>query len=236
MSIQNSKAAISLSLKNLSKFYSEAGRKIEILGNINAEFNQGEVVALVGKSGCGKTTLLNLISGIDRPDNGEIWIGNTVLNDLSEEELTLIRRNRVGIVFQFFNLIPTLNVIENVSLPRELNGSNDSHCESIAKDLLTRVGLGDRLNSYPDVLSGGEQQRVAIARALINDPDVILADEPTGNLDDDTAKEILELLLSVARDTGKTMIMATHSNEVINYADKVYTIHNGSLILTQSGS
>lgn len=236
MSIENSKAAISLSLKNLSKFYSEAGRKIEILGNINAEFNQGEVVALVGKSGCGKTTLLNLISGIDRPDNGEICIGNTLLNDLSEEELTLIRRNRVGIVFQFFNLIPTLNVMENVSLPRELNASNDSQSESIAKDLLTRVGLGDRLNSYPDVLSGGEQQRVAIARALINDPDIILADEPTGNLDDDTAKEILELLLSVARDTGKTMIMATHSNEVINYADKVYTIHNGSLIPAQSGS
>ncbi|MGB2692411.1 MAG: ABC transporter ATP-binding protein [Thermodesulfobacteriota bacterium] len=236
MSIQNSKAAISLCLKNLSKSYSEAGREIEIIGNINGEFNQGEVVALVGKSGCGKTTLLNLISGIDRPDNGEIWIGNTLLNDLSEEELTLIRRNRVGIVFQFFNLIPTLNVIENVSLPRELNGSNDSQSESIAKDLLTRVGLGDRLNSYPDVLSGGEQQRVAIARALINDPDLILADEPTGNLDDDTAKEILELLLSVARDTGKTMIMATHSNEVISYADKVYTIHNGSLIPAQSGS
>ncbi len=236
MPIENSKTAVSLCLKNLSKFYLEADRKIEIIGNINAEFNQGEVVALIGKSGCGKTTLLNLISGIDRPDNGEIWIGSTMLKDLSEEELTLVRRNRIGIVFQFFNLIPTLNVIENVSLPRELNGSKDSQCESVAKELLTRVGLGDRLNSYPDVLSGGEQQRVAIARALINEPELILADEPTGNRDDDTAKEILELLLSVARDSGKTMIMATHSNEVINYADKVYTIHNGNLVPTQSGS
>ncbi len=236
MPIENSKVPISLRLKNLSKCYSEAGRKIKILDNVNAELNQGDVVALIGKSGCGKTTLLNLISGIDRADSGEIWIGNTLLNNLSEEELTLIRRNRVGIVFQFFNLIPTLSVIENVSLPRELNGSQGANVSSNAKELLTRVGLGDRLNSYPDVLSGGEQQRVAIARALINDPDLILADEPTGNLDDDTAKEILELLLSVARDRGKTMIVATHSSEIINFADKLYTIHSGNLIPGQSGS
>ena len=230
MPIENSDININLRFVNLSKFYTEAGRKIEIIDNLNAEFNQGEVVALIGKSGSGKTTLLNLISGIDSPDSGEIWLGNTLLTKLSEEELTLIRRNRVGIVFQFFNLIPTLNVIENVSLPRELNGSQDIDPRAIAEELLTRVGLGDRLNSYPDVLSGGEQQRVAIARALINDPDIILADEPTGNLDEDTAKEILELILEVTRESEKTLIMATHSNEVINYADKVYTIHNGNLI------
>lgn len=230
MSMQNSKAVISLRLENLSKSYSEAGHKIEIIDDVSAEFNQGEVVALIGKSGCGKTTLLNLISGIDRPDSGEIRIGNTFLNELSDEELTLMRRNRVGLVFQFFNLIPTLSVFENVSLPSELNGSNDHQVESRAKGLLSRVGLGNRLNSYPDVLSGGEQQRVAIARALINNPDLILADEPTGNLDDETAKEILELLLTMARDTEKTLIMATHSNEVINYADKVYSIHNGNLV------
>ena len=167
MPIENSDININLRFVNLSKFYTEAGRKIEIIDNLNAEFNQGEVVALIGKSGSGKTTLLNLISGIDSPDSGEIWLGNTLLTKLSEEELTLIRRNRVGIVFQFFNLIPTLNVIENVSLPRELNGSQDIDPRAIAEELLTRVGLGDRLNSYPDVLSGGEQQRVAIARALI---------------------------------------------------------------------
>ena len=230
MSMQNSKDVISLRLDNLSKSYLEAGRKIKIIDNMSAEFNQGEVVALIGKSGCGKTTLLNLISGIDRPDGGEIRIGNTLLNELSDEELTLLRRNRVGLVFQFFNLIPTLSVIENVSLPSELNGSNKGQVKLAAKELLTRVGLGNRLNSYPDVLSGGEQQRVAIARALINDPDLILADEPTGNLDDDTAKEILELLLTMARDSEKTMIMATHSNEVINYADTVYSIHNGNLV------
>ena len=231
MPIENSDININLRLINLSKFYSEAGRKIGVIDNLNAEFNQAEVVALIGKSGSGKTTLLNLISGIDRPDSGEIWIGDTLLNELSEEQLTLMRRNRVGIIFQFFNLIPTLSIIENVSLPRELNSSQDSEVSSSAEELLTRVGLGDRLNSYPDVLSGGEQQRVAIARALINNPDLILADEPTGNLDDDTATEILELLLEVVRDSGKTMIIATHSNEIINYADKVYAIHNGNLIL-----
>jgi len=231
MPIEHSDININLRFVNLSKFYTEAGREIKVIDNLNAEFNQGEVVALIGKSGSGKTTLLNLISGIDHPDSGEIWLGNTLLNELSEEELTLIRRNRVGIVFQFFNLIPTLSVIENVSLPRELNGSGDINPRARAAELLTRVGLGDRLSSYPDVLSGGEQQRVAIARALINDPDIILADEPTGNLDEDTAKEILELILEVTRESEKTLIMATHSNEVINYADKVYTIHNGNLIL-----
>jgi putative ABC transport system ATP-binding protein len=217
-------------LKNLSKSYQEAGKSFEIIENLSAAFNHNEIVALIGKSGSGKTTLLNLISGIDRPDTGEVWIGDTLLNCLSERDLTLIRRNRIGIVFQFFNLIPTLTVIENVCLPRDLNDGHKSHGIDDAGELLSMVGLGDRLHSYPDVLSGGEQQRVAIARALINDPDVILADEPTGNLDEDTAAEILKLLLTLARETGKTMIIATHSNEIIQYADTVYSVHNGKLI------
>ncbi len=229
MSKQNPHNHTNIKLKSLCKHYLEAQSNVSIVNNLNAEFKQGEIVALIGKSGSGKTTLLNLISGIDRPDSGEVWIGETLINSLSEEELTLIRRNRVGIVFQFFNLIPTLNVIENVTLPRELNGSNRVVARGKAQGLLQRVGLGERLNSYPDILSGGEQQRVAIARALINDPDVILADEPTGNLDDETANEILELLIAVARESDKTMIIATHSSEIINYADKVYTIHNGNL-------
>jgi len=229
MSKENSKRHIKLLLKNLCKYYQEAGGRIDILDDIDAEFYQGEIVALVGKSGSGKTTLLNLICGIDSPDSGEVWIGETLLTGLSEDQLTLIRRNQVGIVFQFFNLIPTLSVIENVALPSELNGTGSYESRLRAEELLERVSLGDRLNSYPDVLSGGEQQRVAIARALINDPDLILADEPTGNLDDETAKEILDLLLSVAREAGKTMIIATHSFEIINYADRVYTIHNGKL-------
>jgi putative ABC transport system ATP-binding protein len=229
MSKENSKRHIKLRLKNLCKYYQEAGAIINIIDNIDAEFYQGEIIALVGKSGSGKTTLLNLISGIDYPDSGEVWIGETLLSGLSEDQLTLIRRNQVGIVFQFFNLIPTLSVIENVALPCELNGTNSQESRLRAGELLEKVNLGDRLNSYPDVLSGGEQQRVAIARALINDPDLVLADEPTGNLDDETAKEILTLLLSVAREEEKTMIFATHSLEIIEYADRVYTIHNGKL-------
>ncbi len=229
MSKENPKKRVKLRLKHLCKHYREAGGRIDILDNLDAEFYQGEVVALVGKSGSGKTTLLNLISGIDYPDSGEIWIGGTLTAGLSEDQLTLIRRNQVGIVFQFFNLIPTLSVIENVTLPSELNGSNVRESRQRAQELLERVDLGGRLNSYPDVLSGGEQQRVAIARALINNPDLILADEPTGNLDDETAKEILSLLLSVARREGKMMIIATHSLEIINFADRVYTIHNGKL-------
>lgn len=227
---EKSESNTSVSLNNLSKHYIEAGRKVEIIENLNVSFNRNEIVALMGKSGSGKSTLLNLISGIDRPDNGEVWIGDTQVNALTDKEITLIRRNRIGIVFQFFNLIPTLNVIENVMLPRELNGSPDPSCKTQAWELLTMVGLGDRLTAFPDVLSGGEQQRVAIARALINDPEVILADEPTGNLDEDTADQILKLLLSVARKSGKTMIIATHSREIIGHADKVYSVHNGGLV------
>jgi len=229
MSKENSKKHIKLKLKNLCKYYQEAGGKVDILDNIDAEFFEGEVVALVGKSGSGKTTLLNLICGIDFSDSGEIWLAETLITGLSEDQLTLIRRNQIGIVFQFFNLIPTLSVIENVALPSELNGVGRHQSRLRAGELLERVNLGERLDSYPDVLSGGEQQRVAIARALINDPDLILADEPTGNLDDDTAKEILDLLLRVVLEAGKTMIIATHSLEIINYADQVYTIHNGKL-------
>lgn len=221
---------INIRLKNLSKSYQEAGKSFEIIENLSATFNHNEIVALIGKSGSGKTTLLNLISGIDRPDRGEVWIGDTLLNGLTERDLTLIRRNRIGIVFQFFNLIPTLTVIENVCLPRDLNNGHKSQSAGNAGELLSMVGLGDRLNSYPDVLSGGEQQRVAIARALINDPEVILADEPTGNLDEETAGEILELLLTLSRKSGKTMIIATHSNEIIKFADTVYSVHNGKLI------
>jgi len=155
MSKGNSKRHIKLLLKNLCKYYQEAGGKIDILDNIDAEFYQGEVVALVGKSGTGKTTLLNLISGIDYPDSGEVWIGETLITGLSEDQLTLIRRNQVGIVFQFFNLIPTLSVIENVALPSELNRLGGNRGRLRAQQLLERVNLGDRLNSYPDVLSGG---------------------------------------------------------------------------------
>ena len=219
-----------LCLEHVSKFYLEGGNRVSILQDISAVFKSGELAVLLGKSGSGKTTLLNLISGIDTADSGRILINGKDISGLSENELTLIRRTHIGFIFQFFNLIPTLSVIENVSLPSELSGLSRKESRQKALGLLSRVGLSDRKDSYTDVLSGGEQQRVAIARSLVNDPDIILADEPTGNLDSDTSGEVLDLLLELYRESGKTMIIATHSQDIASRGDAVYTIENGSLI------
>ena len=219
-----------LCLEHVSKFYEEGAKRVNILEDVNAEFKSGELVVLLGKSGSGKTTLLNLISGIDTPDGGRILINGKDISGLSENELTLIRRTHIGFIFQFFNLIPTLSVIENVSLPSELSGVSRKDSRLKALGLLERVGLSGRRNSYTDVLSGGEQQRVAIARSLINDPEIILADEPTGNLDGERAGEVLDLLLGIYRDSGETMIIATHNQDIASRADAIYTIENGSLI------
>ncbi len=222
-----------LSLRGISKFYDEGVQRVNILDHVNACFRNGELVSILGKSGSGKTTLLNLISGIDSPDGGEVLIGDTSLTSLSEEERTVFRRGHMGLVFQFFNLIPTLTVIENVALPSELDGRGRKESRVKALELLEKVDLAHRKDTYPDRLSGGEQQRVAIARALVNDPDIVLADEPTGNLDEDTAAEVLGLLLRLVREAGKTMVIATHSTEIKSYSDAVYTIHNGRLIPIQ---
>ena len=189
-------------LEQLSKSYWEAGEERVVLDRLDREFFAGEFVCLLGKSGSGKSTLLNLISGIDAPTSGDVVIVDegreATLNRLDERARTLFRRRRLGIVFQFFNLIPTLTVAENVSLPLELAGaSGDVRQAAVA--LLDRVGLADRANTYPDKLSGGEQQRVAIARALVHDPLLILADEPTGNLDEDTGESVLGAVGTDAR-------------------------------------
>ncbi len=217
-------------LRNLSKAYEEAGVQRTILHALDADFNTGDFVVLLGKSGSGKSTLLNLIGGIDVPSSGEIWINETNLTALNERALTLFRRDHIGFVFQFFNLIPTLTALENVSLPFELQGKPRRHSEGRARTLLERVGLAHRADAYPDRLSGGEQQRVAIARALIHEPFLILADEPTGNLDEETGGKVLSLLLELTRNEGKTLIMATHNPEVVPFADVVYHIHEGKLI------
>ncbi len=216
-------------LRNLTKSYEEAGVSRTVLHAVNVDFHEGDFVVLLGKSGSGKSTLLNLIGGIDVPSDGEVWIKDTCLTCQNERQLTLFRRDHIGFVFQFFNLIPTLTALENVSLPYELRG-NRRDGERAARDLLARVGLENRMNTYPDRLSGGEQQRVAIARALIQQPLLILADEPTGNLDEDTGKTVLNLLLELSRDAGKTLVMATHSAEVVPYADVIYHIHEGKLV------
>lgn len=226
--------SVLIRLDRLKKSYTEGDKDHLILDEISAEFAEGEFVCLLGKSGSGKSTLLNLIAGIDAPTSGHVLIrdpishGEVRLTALGEQERTLFRRNHIGIVFQFFNLIPTLTVAENVTLPLELTGKR-SNVRQRAQELLDRVGLGNRLNSYPDKLSGGEQQRVAIARALSHDPLLILADEPTGNLDDDTGASVLRLLLELTRDAGKTLFMATHAPEVAQKADRVLHLVHGKL-------
>lgn len=219
-------------IRNLQKQYEQGGRTRTILDDVTFDIKTGEFFVLLGKSGSGKSTLLNLISVIDKPDQGDIIVNGTNLSQLTEREQTLFRRDNIGIVFQFFNLIPTLTVLENITLPRELGGIRRATAEKGARQLLDRVGLGDRADTFPDKLSGGEQQRVAIARALAHEPTLVLADEPTGNLDEETGETVLQLLLDLTRTAGKTLVMATHSPEIVPYADRVARIHDGQVVIT----
>jgi putative ABC transport system ATP-binding protein len=219
-----------LRLEEVSKSYWEGDRNRIVFRKISLQVTWGEVIAILGKSGSGKTTLLNLISGIDRADEGEIFLASRRLTRLDEQAWTLFRRRQVGFIFQFFNLIPTLTVWENVSLPLELNGLTSAADYERAENLLQTVGLADRKAAFPDRLSGGEQQRVAIARALVHDPSLVLADEPTGNLDEETGRHVLDLLERLTRQAGKTMLLVTHSPEAAAIADRVFTLHEGRLI------
>jgi len=195
-----------------------------------AEIRRGEFVALLGPSGSGKSPLLNVVSGIDLPDAGVVSVAGVDLTTLGERERTLFRRRHLGFVFQFFNLLPTLTVLENLLLPLELKGRVGPEEEGRARDLLGRVGIGTRGDAFPDRLSGGEQQRVALARALVHDPDLILADEPTGNLDPDTGERVLDLLDGLVREGRRTLLAVTHSREVAARADRVLRLDHGRLL------
>jgi len=224
---------ILIEIRDLSRTYEEGGRERTVLRGANASLRRGEIAVLVGRSGTGKSTLLNLLSGIDPPSGGEVVIDGVSISRLSERERTLFRRDRIGFVFQFFNLIPTLTVEENLLLPLELKGRRGRvppAARQAALDLLAEVGLADRRASFPDRLSGGEQQRVAVARALAHDPLLVLADEPTGNLDLETGLAVLALLDRLTRRAGKTLVMATHSPEVVGLADRVFRIEDCRLI------
>lgn len=216
-------------LQRLTKIYQEGEQQRVVFRDLDAEIGRNEFLVLLGRSGSGKSTLLNIISGIDLPTSGEVHIDGASLGSLSETARTVFRREHIGFVFQFFNLIPTLTVEENLLLPLELNGRLDAAARIFAQELLEEVGLADRVASFPDRLSGGEQQRIAIARALVHKPLLVLADEPTGNLDAETGQQVLELLASMHRATGTTLIMATHSREAVNLADRILTFDGGRL-------
>jgi len=221
-------------LKNLTKSYTEGKEKRTILDNVSMTFYQGDFILLLGHSGSGKSTLLNLISGIDDPDAGEIEVNGQTINRLSERQRTLFRREHIGFIFQFFNLIPTLTVLENITLALQLNGKLTTAKQHEVSQLIDRVGLTARQHTFPDKLSGGEQQRVAILRAIAHNPTVLLADEPTGNLDEATGQTILSLLLELTRQANKTLIMATHNPDIIPLADKIYHVKQGQLVEERS--
>ena len=218
-----------IELSHLGKSFTEGRRQHLVLDDVSAEFQRGETIAVRGRSGSGKSTLLNLIAGIDTPDAGRVIVAGIDLTGLAERDRTLFRREHIGFVYQAFNLVPTLNVADNIRLVLELNRTPAGEAQQRIEDLLTAVGLADRADSYPDVLSGGEQQRVAIARALCHEPAVVLADEPTGNLDDNTAEVVLGLLDRLVRERGGTMLIATHSARVASVCDREIEIHGGKL-------
>jgi putative ABC transport system ATP-binding protein len=222
-------------LDRVSKDYREGEESRHVLREASVELAEGELVAIRGRSGSGKSTLLNLVAGIDLPTAGDVFVGGTCLSRLSPAERTVFRRDNVGFVFQFFNLIPTLTVLENVRLPAELAGRALSEAADKARTLLAEVGLDARGESFPDRLSGGEQQRVAIARALVQDPRLLLADEPTGNLDDATGETVLALLDRVTRRAGRTLLLVTHSAPVAARADRVFTIEDGHVVPAAPG-
>jgi putative ABC transport system ATP-binding protein len=224
-----STATVEIQARGLSRRFREGEREHVVLDRADLDIRRGESVALRGRSGSGKSTLLNLIGGIDTPDAGTVMVAGIDLTGLDERERTLFRREHIGFVYQAFNLVPTLDVADNVRLVLELNRVPSRQAAARIDELLDAVGLAGRADSFPDLLSGGEQQRVAIARALAHEPSVVLADEPTGNLDDTSADLVLDLLDRLVRSTGRTMLVATHSVKVASRCDRILELHNGRL-------
>lgn len=216
--------------ENLTKVYGKGETAVVALDHVNVNVGEGELVAVMGPSGCGKSTLLHLLGGLDRPTEGQVTIGGHSLADLSDNALTQLRRRKIGFVFQFFNLVPILTSVENAALPLILDGMNIAQAKQKATVWLQKVGLGNRLGSRPDQLSAGQQQRVAIARALITEPTLILADEPTGNLDSRASDEIAGLLHQVADEWGRSVIMVTHDPRIAAYADRIIFLKDGTIV------
>jgi putative ABC transport system ATP-binding protein len=219
-----------LEASQVKKQYQMGEVTVSALGGVNVVVNKGEFVAVMGPSGSGKSTLLHLLGGLDNPSDGEITLAGQPLSKLSDNEITVVRRRKVGFIFQFYNLLPTLTAEENVGLPLLIDGQSlDRHREKIER-LLALVNLADRKHHKPDQLSGGQQQRVAIARAFVNDPEIVLADEPTGNLDSKSGAAILDLLRKTCTDLGATIVMVTHDPRAASYADRVIFLKDGEIV------
>lgn len=220
-----------LNVQNLKKSYSSGSKKLTVLQDISFDIEEKETFAIVGPSGSGKTTLLGLCAGLDEADEGSIELCGIRLNDLNEDQRALLRNQKVGFVFQDFQLIPTLTALENVAVPLELRG--DKKAVETGRELLTKVGLGDRFDHYPSQLSGGEQQRVALARAFSNRPSILFADEPTGNLDEETGKKVVELLIELNKEAGTTLVIVTHDLELAQKTQRILRLKGGKILETQ---
>ena len=218
-----------IELYNVSKDYGD-GQPVRALRNVNLTIDRGERIAVMGPSGSGKTTLLNVICGLDEPTSGVLRFEGVELSKLDDDERTRLRREKIGMIFQTFNLLPTLTTLENVSLPLRLQGLSRREADERARAMLERVGLAGRTSHHPDELSGGERQRVAIARALIFQPPLLLADEPTGNLDSATGDEIVNLLTHLHRDLNMTILMVTHNPRAAAYCDRILTLRDGQIV------
>lgn len=219
-----------ISAVNLTKVYGSGDTAVTALNNVSINVAPGEFVAVMGPSGCGKSTLLHLLGGLDRPTSGSVLIDGHNLSDLSDARLTELRRHKIGFIFQFFNLIPVLNAVENAALPITLDGVRPAEAKARATEWLNRFGLEDRLDHRPDQLSGGQQQRVAVARALVADPALVLADEPTGNLDTRASEEIAALLRQVANEWGRSVVVVTHDPRIAAHADRIIFLKDGAVV------
>ena len=223
-----------LKIENISKSYGSGENQVRALDNVSLEIQNGEFIAITGSSGSGKSTLLHIIGSVDKPTSGRVLLEEYDIYQMNDEEQSKLRRKKIALIYQFYNLIPTLNVKENITLPTMLDGGKID--EAYLDELINLLGLSDRINHLPNELSGGQQQRVSIGRALLNKPTVILADEPTGNLDSKNSKEIMELLKAANEKYKQTIIMVTHDQELAKYAKRIITIEDGKIVKDEVGA
>ena len=223
-----------LQVEHLSKTYGTGEAKVKALDDISFSVDRGEFVAIIGPSGSGKSTLLHILGGVDRPTSGNVYIDGVDIYSMNESKLAIFRRRQIGLIYQFYNLIPVLNVRENITLPLELDGQTTP--QSRLAEMMTTLGLTERLKHLPNELSGGQQQRVSIGRALINNPAIVLADEPTGNLDSSNSKEIMELLKASNRKYNQTLIVITHDDNIALQADRIISINDGKIQMNEVAS